>query len=566
MSTQTSGTIGNLIWNDVNRNGLQDAGEAGVSGVTIQLKNTAGEVVQTTKTNDIGSYSFSAVAGTYSMTIVTPSGYALTTPDASSNSKDTLDSDFSNDFNGTSSTAPFTVTSSQVNNNLDGGLVRVATTGNVDIGDCIWDDTNGDGIQNGSEVGLAGVTVKLIDLNGTVLQGVLSDAAGAYSFNAPAGTYRIGIDIPAGYVISAKNQGSDVTKDSDANPATGQTANISYTASTHDTDIGLHRTTPAPINPPVITISNDSNNDGIINAAELAGSVWIPVDIALPADAKAGYVLTLNDGYADYPFTLTAANITAGHFITSVYRAAEGQSVNVSAYLSNPATGAISTTSNDSAIIDTTAPSAPTVTITTDANNDGSISSAELGAATTIAIRVGLPAGAKVGDTITLTNGTNPVQSHTLTAADITATLWNTSVPKPANGSTLSVGATLSDPAGNVSAPATDSAVLNTGSTLPPQVITTSNDSNTDGIINAAELDGSVWIPVDIALPADAKVGYVLTLNDGYADYPFTLTASHISAGHFITSVYRAAEGQSVNVSAYLSNPATGAISTTSND
>src|SRR6185436_9205260 len=45
-----SGVIGNLIWKDTNGNGIQDSGEPGLPGVTVQLKNGS-TVVATTTTN-----------------------------------------------------------------------------------------------------------------------------------------------------------------------------------------------------------------------------------------------------------------------------------------------------------------------------------------------------------------------------------------------------------------------------------------------------------------------------------------------------------------------------------
>ncbi|MBS1161478.1 MAG: Ig-like protein, partial [Proteobacteria bacterium] len=70
--------------------------------------------------------------------------------------------------------------------------------------------------------------------------------------------------------------------------------------------------------------------------------------------------------------------------------------------------------------IDTTAGAAPTVSITTDANNDGFLNRSEIGSSTSVAVRVGLPGGARVGDTLTLSDGTT-VQTHVLTAADLGA-------------------------------------------------------------------------------------------------------------------------------------------------
>jgi len=54
------GTIGDWVWNDVNDDGVQDPGETGISGVTVQLK-LDGVVIATDTTDVNGNYLFSHV-------------------------------------------------------------------------------------------------------------------------------------------------------------------------------------------------------------------------------------------------------------------------------------------------------------------------------------------------------------------------------------------------------------------------------------------------------------------------------------------------------------------------
>ena len=60
-SPTTYGTIGDRVWFDNNANGIQDAGEIGISGVTVKLRNSSGTVISTTTTNSSGNYLFSSV-------------------------------------------------------------------------------------------------------------------------------------------------------------------------------------------------------------------------------------------------------------------------------------------------------------------------------------------------------------------------------------------------------------------------------------------------------------------------------------------------------------------------
>jgi len=60
---------------------------------------------------------------------------------------------------------------------FDFGCRRLAT-----IGDLVWLDANGDGVQGADESGVAGVTLKLLDAGGVERGTTTTDADGAYSF------------------------------------------------------------------------------------------------------------------------------------------------------------------------------------------------------------------------------------------------------------------------------------------------------------------------------------------------------------------------------------------------
>jgi hypothetical protein len=64
------------------------------------------------------------------------------------------------------------------------------------IGDTVWNDANGNGIQDNGETGIAGVTVTLLDSNGQPIPGgtATTDANGQYTFKVDAGTYSVQVD------------------------------------------------------------------------------------------------------------------------------------------------------------------------------------------------------------------------------------------------------------------------------------------------------------------------------------------------------------------------------------
>lgn len=92
------------------------------------------------------------------------------------------------------------------------------------IGDRIWFDDDGDGIQDITENGMAGIAAYLYDDEFTYLATAVSDAAGDFSFTdlCPA-DYYIAVFPPLGFSFSDIDQGSDDTLDNDIDPATGFT-------------------------------------------------------------------------------------------------------------------------------------------------------------------------------------------------------------------------------------------------------------------------------------------------------------------------------------------------------
>ena len=94
-------------------------------------------------------------------------------------------------------------------------LTITGTTGVAALGDFVWLDTDMDGIQDAGEIGVANVTVRLLDGNGNELATTTTDANGFYSFtNLAPGTYRVDFVPPAGYTISPANQGTSYSDSS----------------------------------------------------------------------------------------------------------------------------------------------------------------------------------------------------------------------------------------------------------------------------------------------------------------------------------------------------------------
>jgi hypothetical protein len=206
--TGSKGSIGNFVWKDLDNDGLQDMGEPGIANVTVVLRNVSNGVIATTTTNSKGQYQFTNLgAAVYMVEVVTPSGY-MPSPLFGTTNED-LDS------NPSPSTVTITLTVTSVQN-IDFGFWPKCTG---TIGDFIWKDLNGDGIQASGEGGLAGV---LLTLSGTgVAATTTSGLDGKYLFQGLcAGSYSVSVTTPGGYLATKALAGKDRGKDSNASPST----------------------------------------------------------------------------------------------------------------------------------------------------------------------------------------------------------------------------------------------------------------------------------------------------------------------------------------------------------
>ena len=120
------------------------------------------------------------------------------------------------------------------------------------IGDYVWIDQNGDGIQDDGEPGLPDIIVELFQEDGTLTAQTTTDATGHYFFEGiPAGEYYLKFSHPTiDLTFTSQDQGTDETVDSDAD-VNGFTSAFPYTAdiSNKTFDAGVL----PPANPPLTT-------------------------------------------------------------------------------------------------------------------------------------------------------------------------------------------------------------------------------------------------------------------------------------------------------------------------
>ena len=254
-------TIGDYVWNDANANGIQDPQETGIPGVSVTLAGTSGANVAvnlSTNTDSTGHYVFTVWPGTYTVSAATPACFIPTL---------TRQGNAASDSNpNPSGTTPLWLTSGASDLTVDFGYYQPVT-----LGDYVWDDLNGDGVQNDGATGLTNVG---LTLTGTSASGAAvtafatTDAAGHYHFTEPPGNYTVSVDRTnfdagaplAGYVPTMTGRGTAGTG-SAGSPASTL---LAEGGSDLTLDFGYYK--PVTIGD---YVWNDANANGIQDAREV---------------------------------------------------------------------------------------------------------------------------------------------------------------------------------------------------------------------------------------------------------------------------------------------------------
>jgi hypothetical protein len=228
--TPTPINVGNFVWDDLDHDGRQDAGEPGIAGVTVQLWNAAKtNLIDSAVTNASGSYTLTApTPGDYRVRVLLPApAVDQFSPKNQAGGNDQEDSDINPSGTNFGFTDIYSFGSNLISiTTIDAGIIvyrpptPTRTPTPINVGNFIWHDLNGDGVQTAGEPGVQHVLVQLWNAAKTnLIDSAVTNANGSYTLTAPTpGDYRVRVLLPSGASFTLKNKGSDVA-DSDINPA-----------------------------------------------------------------------------------------------------------------------------------------------------------------------------------------------------------------------------------------------------------------------------------------------------------------------------------------------------------
>ena len=263
--TEKFGSISGTVFHDHDNNGVQDPGDAGIPGVALALRDPAGNLITMVTTTADGDYLFAGLlAGGYNVAESTPINF--------DDGIDTL-----GDLGGDDSVNDqFALTLPAGHDAVDYDFAEIGTS----ITGTVWLDENTDGVFDPAEPGrVAGATVTLVDVNGSIIASTVTDAAGFYVFDDLfPGDYTVLLTQPA-------THGRTTTTELDVTLPVGGLS---------DVDFGLNLGSVSG------SVWDDSFGDGILVVGEppVAG-----VEVVLSDDFGIEVARTTTDAAGNYEFT-----------------------------------------------------------------------------------------------------------------------------------------------------------------------------------------------------------------------------------------------------------------------
>lgn len=186
VSLQPEAVFSGVVWLDANHDGVMDAGEAPLAGVTLSLEWDGGDVpMAEAVTGADGAFRFDKLLpGGYALAAVPPAGVLLA-----------------------DAPAPFVLSMGETR------ALSLAAFCPASISGSVFEDTNDDGLRAAIEPPLEGVRVELVDRRGNVLETAFTSAKGAYALeNLPPVLCAVRFTLPDGYAFARRADGGSLVE------------------------------------------------------------------------------------------------------------------------------------------------------------------------------------------------------------------------------------------------------------------------------------------------------------------------------------------------------------------
>jgi hypothetical protein len=175
-------SIGGMVFNDTDKNGQFNGADNPFVGATVVLNDQSGLPLSFAVTNTNGNYNFASIAnGSYTVNLVLPVGFTNTTK----------------------TVVPITIAGVNASG-VNFGIFQLNATVKYSIGGYVFNDSNKNGLFDGTEVGLAGWTVMLFNGTyngtGTPFASAVTTSTGSYIFGGLVnGSYTVIELLNSGY-------------------------------------------------------------------------------------------------------------------------------------------------------------------------------------------------------------------------------------------------------------------------------------------------------------------------------------------------------------------------------
>ena len=333
------------VYTDASLGGTVAYGSGGLSGVGVTLTDSSGNEVASTTTGTGGTYTLSTTLapGTYTAAFTAPSGYV---------------------FDGSSGTyTDYATVGSGQNATLD--ETAYSSTVDATISGTVFNDVDASGMNDGTNPGLSGVTVTLLDGTTTVAT-TTTDDDGNYSFSAAPGTYTVQVSDPSGYTLENTTSSTWTTTVSAPGPDTVADEGVYQTASAS----GLVFDGTSPVSGVSVEISDINGNDDGMATTASDGSY----EVTGLAPGAYYAIFTAPSGHV---FAGGSTTTTSGWFVVGSGGAATG--VSATAYGSTEAqviSGYVFADDDGSGVYDSSNSGLSGVTVTITTTSGGSVTNA----------------------------------------------------------------------------------------------------------------------------------------------------------------------------------------------